>query len=240
MAACKQTGWALEFVSPRLQADKEVVHLAAQSDGAALKFARNGWNQDPDCLIASGIWDPLEQRCPPSGSVPTAKKLRLILSTKFSLGQESSPIASQFVLDMKGIPWVRDHCSIYSPNAVSKSTCDPEWTRMEWPCRGTRETCQTPECCPSSGIPQPSSCWRYSFRYQLEHAHRSGGCMVQVMERNANGEHELGKGQAIESVLANMVGIPVFRIRIGLKSETVPILVARLQQHWQTYREHGV
>ena len=103
---------------------------------------------------------------------------------------------------------------LYSPNAFSKSTCDPNWTSLEWPCRGTLATCRKQDhSLQKSHAPTNDSCWRYSYRYHLQHARATSGFMIQVVDYDpCLKQHILGNGQQIECILAQEVGTKVFRV----------------------------
>ena len=151
---------------------------AVTTTPTSLKFALRGLNQDRDCLIAAKLWDGdydhpqtssrnLQQCSNDKKKVNGSEKMmmrkkRIVLSTRFSLGEESSPTATNFTVLFKSHPYIKSNGEfvVHSPNAFSKGTCDPEWTRLEWPCRGTRETCRmvvVSEHSPSSRIPH----WDY-------------------------------------------------------------------------------
>lgn len=226
----QQDGNCLRFASNELRADKECVLVAVSNRSEALKFALEGLHQDRDCLIAAGLWDegydaphPLATEANGTDKSHTKK---VVLSTKFSLHEDSTPTATQFTVLLKAHPYFHQGTSrapsssldnatqnkfvVYSPNAFQKGTCDPEWTRMEWPCRGTPATCRMP---PSN---QPI-CWRVSFRRHLEEARDTMGFMVQIVELCQQGthtsyeyHHQLGMGQEIERVMAREVGAKVF------------------------------
>lgn len=232
LTACRQTGEALRYSSDKLRADKDCVLAAAATTPEALRYALGGLNQDRDCLIAAKLWDKnppdQEQRHPVHPQQPQSKAaagedeaavaIRITLSTKFSLSIDSSPVATKFTVLLKEHPFVRDGITagaltVYSPNAFSKGTCDPEWTRLEWRCRGTAETCQKVLIDSETGVPRDKCCWRYSFRYQLLESRKTNGFMIQVMEMVENSfDCNLGKGQLIESELAKAVGVKVFRV----------------------------
>ena len=174
---------------------------------------------------------------------------RIVLSTRFSLGEKSSPTATTFTVLLKKHPYFRrlqqqphrnsnddnedkkdplvqsNSYTIYSPNAYTKDTCDPAWTNKAWPCRGTFATCQK-ESAFKIGQPTNRSCWRYSFRYQLQLAKLTNGFLIQVVEHDPTPpptstfrnnyydrfQPSLGKGQEIETYMAREVGTKVFRI----------------------------
>ena len=105
---------------------------------------------------------------------------------------------------------------VYSPNAFDKKTCDPEWTNLDWPCRGTDETCAYHNVLTKDGKPTNDCCWRYSFRSQLQEATDTGGFMLQLVE---TGEYSgkindatLGRGQLIELEMAQSIGTKVFQV----------------------------
>ena len=215
LASCRNNGKALLYASEELRKDKEVVLAAVGSNPISLKYALGSLNQDPDCLVRAKFWGK-NGRQNLDQAVSESKK-KIVLSTKFSLGSDSSPNASKVTILLRQHPYIRNNnFDIYSPNAVSKHTCDPQWTRMEWPCRGTHETCRK-ECQLQSGVPQPMSCWRYSFRYQLQKAKESNGMMIQIVDYQPTEgmspipQHQLGDGQQIETVMAKDVGVKVIR-----------------------------
>ena len=224
MAACQEDGEALKFASANLKADKEIVLAACNQDGEALKYASaelrankecviaavkttpearkcafGGLHQDEECLIAAKLWDTAYV-----SSRETKLQTKITLSTRFSLNAHSSPVATKFTVLMKQHPYFRGETSagnfvVYVPNAYTKGTCDPEWTRLEWPCRGTLETCKQVVTDSETGVPLAECCWRYSFRYQLEQSNKTGGFMLQVVQKKNNSlDCNLGRGQLIE------------------------------------------
>jgi hypothetical protein len=207
LAACYQNGRLLEYASVELQADKEVVMAAASSYPDALKYAKGGLGQDKECLVAAKVWDRSYEPSSPFVS-------KIVLSTRFSLeGGYSRSQATTFAVMLKENDYIRNgNFSVYSPNAFAKDTCDPEWTRASWPCRGTFDTCRKEDTL-KKVVPQTASCWRYSFRHQLEEAKRTDGCMIQLVERVEDGTPQfLGKGLEIEAEMAIDVGTKVFRV----------------------------
>lgn len=76
LAAVAQNGLALKNASEVLKSDKDVVMVAAQSHDVALKFAKSGLNQDPDCMKAAGIFDEDVDH-------KFARKEKAVLSVKF-------------------------------------------------------------------------------------------------------------------------------------------------------------
>jgi hypothetical protein len=187
LAAVQQYGPALEHASAELQADKEIVSAAASSYPDALKYAKGGLGQDKECLVAAGLWDSSYEPSSPLVS-------KIVLSTRFSLEANSTSQPTRFAVLLKENDFIRrGNFSVYSPNAFAKGTCDPEWTRASGPCRGTYDTCRKEDGL-KKGAPQTASCWRYSFRHQLEEAKRTDGCMIQLVERLGFGAPQcLGK-----------------------------------------------
>lgn len=210
--AIKQDGECLKFLHPSMRGNKSFVIAAAKSKPESLKYGMGGLNQDRDCLIAAGLWDKYYDDIK-NGMV------RIVLSTRFSLNEESSKTATQFTVCLKAHSHIKEGSFlVYSPNAFSKESCDPKWTRFDWPCRGTFDTCQMDEAL-RRGAPTNACCWRYSFRHQLIRAKLVNGIMVQVVElRRATvfGKrgwvHIVGPGQRIEREMARQVGIKVFKI----------------------------
>ncbi|CAB9518010.1 unknown protein [Seminavis robusta] len=245
LEACSKDGFALQYASVELRATKEIVVAAVESNPESLKFALAGLNQDKDCLIKARLWDEdyhKDQKVKGAGAQADANKKTVVLSTKFSLTADSSAHATRFTVELKKHPYIASgDFRVYSPNAFSKGTCDPQWTDKTWPCRGTFSSCQNPPYL-KSGMPQAKSCWRYSFRYHLEEASYSGGFMIQVAdlldyakEKDPILDHTLGDGQMIESKMALVVGIKVFRFfepmpgRESSYASTVDLLVSKIK-----------
>ena len=228
LAAVKQDGNSLRYASPSLRADKKCVMAAVSNKPESLQFALRGLNQDKDLLIAAGIWDKDHKQLhisssdnttgsssPTTANTANTTVRKIVLSTRFSLDEDSNPTATKFTRLLKQHPFIENNFIIFSPNAFKKSTCDPEWTRFEWPCRGTFETCKM-HYIYKSGTPTKKSCWRYSFRYHLEQAKQTNGFMIQVVElagfSQGKYRHKLGKGQQIETEMAKQVGTKIFRV----------------------------
>jgi len=198
LAAVRADGNNLQFASNELREDREVVLAAVRKSGAALKFALGELNQDSECLKASGLWD--------EGERQYSRNEQAILSVKFSLAEQSTPYASQFALAMKNDAFLKNF-KTYNPNAWCKESCDPEFTNINHPCRGTRATCTNslPNT-NSEGKPCATSCWRFAFRFHQEVSKDTNGFMIQVQEK-----YGLGAGQQIETQMAQEAGIKVFR-----------------------------
>jgi len=206
--------------------------VCVSHDGHLLKYALGGLNQDPDCLVAAGIWDKLyldnhddDSSFDVTKEIPEKmNKRRIVLSTRFSLDPNSQSQATHFTTMLKNHEYLQsEHFIVYSPNAFDKSTCDPEWTRFDWPCRGTHSSCQMEDVSLKTGVPQDGSCWRYSFRYQLENAKRTNGFMIQLAEAAAEFVRDetnqcLGDGQKIEKEMAADLQVKVFRVHAPITS----------------------
>lgn len=214
-AAVKQNGEALKFASEKLRSTKEIVLAAVRQKPITLRYALGGLNQDNECLAICGIFDDAYDS---RSSVDTT---RVVMSTRFSLGERSSPYATTMALGLKRHPFFQDK-DLYFPNGWDKGTCDPDWTNIAHRCRGTFETCEKADYL-KTGVPKEKECcWRYSFRYQLERAKRTNGFMIQVEQYYKDvdgGRHILGDGQQIETEMAEQVGVKVFRVQ---QEEKIP------------------
>jgi len=181
----KRDPQAFKYAPRSLRADKEVVLAAVARNPELLKFALGGLNQDRDCWVAAGLWTKQQKQGKVAAEESTVRQIAL--STKFSLDEKSNSSVTRFTRLLNEHPFFRGgKFAIYSPNAFSKDTCDPEWTRMTWPCRGTFETCQKKDAALKTGTPEASSCWRYSFRWHLEKAAKTNGFMLQVVDFAGN------------------------------------------------------
>lgn len=202
IAAVQENGNALEHASELLKGDKDVVMAALQENGAALKFAKPPLNQDIECMKVAGLFEE------DVSSRAYGRPEKAVLSVKFSQGVENSPFATEFRLAMKEDPFLKEFWTYY-PNAWCKKSCDPAFTDINHPCRGSSSTCNFPMNQNRkllTGRPHETSCWRFAFRFQLEEARDKNGFMVQVEEPGG-----LGNGQKIETEIAKEVGIKVFR-----------------------------
>ncbi len=209
LTAVNENGDALQFATKTMRSNKEVVIAAVKQEQTALKFAIPPLNQDHDCLRAAGLFD--------DGLIYTnlikIQAQRIVFSTKFSLGEYTSAFATLIALALKAHPFAKD-MFVYFPNSWMKSTCDPDWTNMSHPCRGTEELCTKFIFDKNTGVPiEKECCWRSSFVYQLNKAKETRGFMIQLAEFDEQlQEHVLGNGQQIETELADRVGVKVFRV----------------------------
>merc|ERR1719362_2289304 len=203
LAAVSQDGDALQFAVDSLKEDREVVKAAVCNKGSALKFAKGGLNQDEEMLKASGLWNMEDNKQYPRSE-------QAILSVKFSLAEQSTPYATNFALAMKDDPYLGQF-ETYNPNAWCKRSCDPAFTNMQHPCRGTSATCEFSDdqnLTADTKKPCATSCWRYAFRFHQEASKETGGFMIQVEEWEG-----LGAGQEIETEMAKQVDLKVFRAK---------------------------
>merc|ERR1719276_793938 len=202
LAAVSNKGDALQHASDSLKEDREVVKAAVSNNGSALKFAKGGLNQDEEMLKASGLWNEEDNKQYP-------RPEQAILSVKFSLAEQSTPYATNFALAMKDDSFLGQF-KTYNPNAWCKKSCDPSFTDIKHPCRGTMSTCGIPESdnYDSERRPKSTSCWRLAFRFHQEECKETKGFMIQVEEVAG-----LGAGQNIETEMAEQVGLKVFRAK---------------------------
>jgi len=185
-------------------ADKDFVLPMVRLDGSLLKFAKDGISQDPDCLKAIGLGD---VTC---DNKQYARSEVAILSVKFSLSGKVTTFATAFALAMKSDRFLKD---FKTHKVWCKTSCDPMFTNMDHPCRGTLTTCTFPDTwrnftTDANGKKKPcsTSCWRYLFRFHQKECKATNGLMIQVEESEG-----LGAGQKIETVMAKQLGLKVFR-----------------------------
>merc|ERR1719276_189266 len=183
LAKVTQDGNALQFACDSLKEDREVVKAAVGNKGSALKFAKGGLNQDEEMLKASGLWNEEDNKEYPRSE-------QAILSVKFSLAEQSTPYATNFALAMKEDPFLGQF-KTYNPNAWCKRSCDPDFTNIQHPCRGTSSTCKFTEgqnLTADTRKPCATSCWRFAFRFHQEESKAMGGFMIQVEESAGLGD----------------------------------------------------
>jgi len=133
--------------------------------GNALKYARNGLNQDQDCLKAAGLIDMQK-------NIVYDRPEKAILSVKISLNSWGSTYANEFARAMKKDRFLKDF-QTFNPTFGSKPNCDEnlDYTSMDNPCRGKLATCKFPNSknattdADGKRKPGETSCWRYSFRF---------------------------------------------------------------------------
>jgi len=138
-------------------------------NGNALKFTKGGLNQDPELVKAAGLWDQLDD----GTEYPRSEKG--ILSLKFSLAQESTTFASDFVRALKEDPFLQQF-EMHNANARCKNSCDPVYTTRNHPCKGTLKTCRLPDSqlltTDAAGNKNLGSeaCWRFAFVFDRNSA----------------------------------------------------------------------
>jgi len=194
-------GDAVKYAADSLFSDKQFIIELVKIKGEWLKYAKDGLNQDLDCLKAAGLFDE-------DGNKDYARTEKVTLSVKFSLAAQSSAYATTFAKLMKSDAFLTQF-KTYNPNAWCKKSCDPKFTNMQHPCRGTSQTCGFPDTQnldTNNGRPCKDSCWRFAFRFHQQESKDTGGFMIQVEE-----EQGLGDGQKIETEMAREAGLKVFR-----------------------------
>lgn len=215
LSLVQSTGRALEFASDSIKADKDVVLAAVRTTPTSLKFAQKDLIEDQDCVKASG----LSYLCPYQGPGGLSDKQQTYshnqqasVSVKFGVASPSTDYAANFGVMLMRNAYLREF-KIHCPNAWRTSSCDPGFTNIQHPCRGTTSTCKFKEtqnlvAKTPGGKKQPThkSCWRFSFRYHLEESKKTKGFMIQVQEKEG-----LGDGQRIETKMAQDAGVKIFR-----------------------------
>jgi len=252
MSAVQNQGIALEHASAEMKKNQAIVLCAAKQFAPSLKWAHKDLKQKKECLEAAGLR--LEQSLKEHHY---EREEMGAFSVKFGLGDNAQIFSTIVALQFQVDPFLKNF-RMWNPNVVSKGTCDPRFTNSDHPCRGEktgRHKCgkfwimpclsgvQTYGCkrgltwqMRGSYSPSAASCWRYSFRCQLENCKRSHGFMVQLCERDIEligsasegpntttmrklKAHKLGLGQVIEESMADRVGLKVFRIMQGKGSK---------------------
>ena len=108
---------------------------------------------------------------------------KAILSFKFSLASESSDYATKFAVAMKQDDYLKNFAT-YNPNAWCKKSCDPDFTYINWPCRGTTSTCRyTNHVNSKDGKLFSTSCWRFASRFHLQECEKLRGPGPPLMAR---------------------------------------------------------
>lgn len=157
----------------------------------------------------------------PSDLVAAEWHSEIVVSQKYEPG--ASPFVAMVERRMAGHEAFRNFTASV-PLSACKEFCGPYYqdTDSLHECRGTcGKICTWPNCVACGDGPEPTahSCWRYAFRHRLERAARLGGFMLQVIERSRDplygrfrGRLDLNDGQALEEMMAESVGIKVFRL----------------------------
>jgi len=220
----EKDGNALGCASDSMRSNKQVVIAAVSKTPAALKFALEHLNQDPDCLKAAGLWSGSEQ-----ARHTGMRSEKCLYPIKFSLAATSSTYATVVTLALK------NHIDLgtfemYFPSAFMKESCDADFTNTSHPCRGQVNgpgACQLRHY-PTNllglardGNPTSASCWRFSWRHHAQKCKDSGGFVAQVEEcfPSEDGKgvvHLLGNGQQIETDISLKMKLKLFRVRQGV------------------------
>lgn len=204
LEAVKKNGNILEFAPHQFRADHEIVITAVKTTPSSLKFALGNLSQDEACLLAAEL--------SVADQVGKSNLPLIVISTPYSIGETTTSYATEFALWINQISYFRQF-RVYHPNAGKRETCDPNYTTLSWPCKGTYDTCTKPRYL-KVGVPRENECcWRFNFRYYLEKSKKTGGFMIQLSGWNELMEkHNLDRGQQVEIQMAKLVGIKVFRV----------------------------
>jgi len=159
------------------------------------------------------------------------KKHIAVMSVRFSWGQNASMISARMhealATSVRCYYW-------YSPNTFTKSFCGPAggFVDKAFKCNGTAHgACnmkckknngqECDECVASLKRTTDHSCWRFSFLDHMSQASQDGkGFMLQILEPDEEGRFKPGKGQEIESEMADDLGLTVFRVEVASENKT--------------------
>jgi len=204
--AVLRNGNDLQHAPEQLRKDKDMVIAAVWTTPEAIQYAMGGLNQVHDCLRQSRILEHKEETC--------SRKEQAILSIKINLAEQGTSYAMQFALTMKDDPYLGQF-KTHNPHVLCQKSCDPNFSDVQHPCRGTLDTCLISEQDNLSAEKRPTdtSCWRVAFRFHQEECKATSGFMIQVQEVEG-----LGAGQKIETEMAEQVGLKVFRTRSHQRS----------------------
>jgi len=225
LLAVQHSGHALELAPDELRADRGVVLEAIKARPSALKFAKGGLDEDYECLKAAGR--AIEHKNSLHGRTE-----KVILSVK-GLGKPSDS-AGRLAMAMRADP-VLGQFKTYNPD-ISRGSCDPLFTDVCHPCRGTSCTCgYTLAQNVYRGRPCSKSCWRYMYRFHQKECKTSNGFMVQLEE-----ESGLDDGQIIQSDMATSIGLKMFRIELrSVEMDTLHQAVNMLSHAVQLWYKAG-
>ena len=108
---------------------------------------------------------------------------KAIFSIIICLSKECSDYATKFAVAMKHDDYLKIFAT-YNPNSWCYKSCDPDFTDINWPCRGTTTTCRytNDENC-KDGKPCSTSCWRFAFRFHLQESENLRGPGPPLMAR---------------------------------------------------------
>jgi len=204
LEAVKKNGNVLEFTPRQFREDKEVVLAAVKTTPRSLKFALGNLSNDEECLLAADL--------SAADQVGKSDLPLIVISTPYSIGEDKTSYATEFVLWINQISFFHQF-RVYHPNAGNRESCDPDYTTLSWPCRGTTYTCTKPRYL-KIGVPRENECcWRFNFRYNLDKGKQSGGFMIQLSGWDElMDKHTLDRGQHLEMEMAHQAGVKVFRV----------------------------
>lgn len=206
ITAVVRDGNDLQYAPEQLRQDKDLVIAAVRTTPEAIQHAMGGLNQVHDCCRHSGMWNHTDKT--------HSRSEQAILSVKMGLAEQSTPYAMQFALAMRDDPYLGQF-KTYNPMVWCQRSCDPSFTSVQHPCRGTPDTCLISghDNFNAEKRPTDTSCWRVAFRFHQEECKVTNGFMIQVHEVEG-----LGDGQKIEAAMAEQVGLKVFRSRSHQRS----------------------
>jgi len=201
LLAAQRFGNALELAPDELRADRGLILEAVKARPGALKYAMGGLDGDPECLNAASRFRIERQSSKYGGTEKVILSLRGLGKATDSTGRlamamRADPILGQF--------------KTYNPSAFSRGSCDPSFTDVSHPCRGTSESCKYTESQNAAeGRPCSQSCWRFTYRFHQHECKTSQGFMVQLEEGSG-----LDDGQVIQIDMANSAGLKTFCVQL--------------------------
>jgi len=196
---------------------------AVRARPGALKYAMGGLNEDDECLKTAGRIASKEKNS------LYGRTEKVILSLK-GLGKASDS-AGRLAMAMRADP-ILGQFKTYNPSAFSRGSCDPTFTSISHPCRGTSSTCKYTEGQNlEHSRPSSKTCWRFTYRFHLNECKTAKGFMVQLKE-----ESGLDDGQVIQTDMADGVGLKIFRVQLSsTESHVLNKVVKLLSQEVQSW-----
>jgi len=166
LEALVQNGEALQYPSQRLRGDRDCVLRAVQTTPGSARFAAEGLVQQDLSIMQNVVptWTRVSNQ-------PGKRAEKGILSVKFSLAETSTPYATTIASELKKHLIVGEF-ELYFPSLFNKNSCDPDFTDMDHPCRGTTETCQMAQV-EALEIPDPKKRWDRTYVEESLKAARS-------------------------------------------------------------------
>lgn len=231
LLAVRQSGHVLELAPDELRADRGFVLEAVKAKPGALKYAMGGLHEDAECLTAA-------RRSLERKSSLYGRTEKIILSLR-GVSDASEPAGDsagrRLAIAMKADP-ILGQFKTHNPSLFIRGSCDPSFTDVSHPCRGTLSTCSFYSFQNlKHGKPYSKSCWRYAYRFHQDECKMSKGFMVQVEEQS-----KLDDGQIIQMDMANGIGLKTFRLQLrSTETEALNNAVKMLSQEVQSWYETG-